>query len=210
MSGTFLVWSSSVWCCLLPSSYTRLTVSHTVSSAEGRPVGRNETERDGVGTGGTEPGSLTIASVPFSSCRVSPPSLRSLGSSLHSVPEPVGCRERSGKGRRRDKVRHDNSQRNQGRSRLSFFSWLPPLLSLACLLRFLCSLPSLSVHCPPTHIHPTRFAPLNHSLGGAHGPGVCNESEVSPDRVAAPPPACGAYCEGGYERSGKGIGWRKG
>ena len=121
MSGTFLVWSSSVWCCLLPSSYTRLTVSHTVSSAEGRPVGRNETERDGVGTGGTEPGSLTIASVPFSSCRVSPPSLRSLGSSLHSVPEPVGCRERSGKGRRRDKVRHDNSQRNQGNSRFSPF-----------------------------------------------------------------------------------------
>lgn len=42
---------------------------------------------------------VTGTRVPFSSCRVSPPSLRSLGSSLHSVPEPVGCRERSGKGR---------------------------------------------------------------------------------------------------------------
>ena len=54
MSGTFLVWSSSVWCCLLPSSYTRLTVSHTVSSAEGRPVGRNETEETGSRGGRNE------------------------------------------------------------------------------------------------------------------------------------------------------------
>ena len=54
MSGTLLVWSSSVWCCLLPSSYTRLTVSHTVSSAEGRPVGRNETEETGSRGGRNE------------------------------------------------------------------------------------------------------------------------------------------------------------
>lgn len=60
---------------------------------------------------------VTGTRVPFSSCRVSPPSLRSLGSSLHSVPEPVGCRERSGKGRAEGQG--ETRQKEPGRQRLA-------------------------------------------------------------------------------------------
>lgn len=44
-------------------------------------------------------------------------SLRSLGSSLHSVPEPVGCRERSGKGRAEGQG--ETRQKEPGRQRLA-------------------------------------------------------------------------------------------
>lgn len=75
--------------CLVPS-LSPVPVTH-ILTLSGRSLQSQPFHRESFYVTGTR--------VPFSSCRVSPPSLRSLGSSLHSVPEPVGCRERSGKGR---------------------------------------------------------------------------------------------------------------